>query len=111
MIADGLDKSRFALENCCLNVIVVDKKPVETGSGLILVCQPTSCLSLYDLVVKVESNDGKKKEKQNKALYLNFKVFIWKILTGNTILRDHPRATRRSTRLRGEESTFFSQLL
>ena len=46
-----------------------------------------------------------------KALYLNFKVFIRKILTGNTILRDHPRATRRSTRLRGEESTFFSQLL
>ena len=53
----------------------------------------------------------KKKEKQNKGLYLNFKVFIRKILTGNTILRDHPRATRRSTRLRGEESTFFSQLL
>lgn len=57
MIADGLDKSRFALENCCLNVIVVDKKPVESGGGFISVCQPTSFLSFYDLVVKGESND------------------------------------------------------
>jgi len=56
VIADGLDKSRFALENCCLNVIVVAKKPVETGSGFIFVCQPTSCLSFYDLTVKVEAN-------------------------------------------------------
>lgn len=72
MIADGLDKSRFALENCCLNVIVVDKKPVETGSGLILVCQPTSCLSLYDLVVKVESNDGKKKRKTKQSTLFKF---------------------------------------
>ena len=57
MIADGLAKSRFALENCCLNVAVVAKKPVESGSDFIFVCQPTSCLSFYDLVVKVESND------------------------------------------------------
>ena len=56
MIADGLDKNRFALENFCLNVIVVDKKPDESGSGFIFVCQPTSCLSFYDLAVKVESN-------------------------------------------------------
>ena len=62
MIADGLDKSRFALENCCLNVIVVDKKPVESGGGFIFVCQPTSCLSFYDLAVKVEFNDWKKKK-------------------------------------------------
>lgn len=60
MIADGLDKNRFALENVCLNVIVVDKKPVESGSGFIVVCQPTSCLSFYDLAVKVESNGRKK---------------------------------------------------
>lgn len=57
MIADGLDKSRFALENCCLNVVVVAKKRVKSGGGLISVCQPTSCLCFYDLAVKVESND------------------------------------------------------
>ena len=57
MIADGLDKSRFALENCCLNVIVVAKNPVESGSGFISVCQPTSYLSFYDLAVKAEFND------------------------------------------------------
>ena len=57
MIAEGLDKSRFALENCCLNVIVVAKKPVESGGGFISVCQPTSFLSFYDLAVKVEFND------------------------------------------------------
>ena len=66
MIADGLAKSRFALENCCLNVAVVAKKPVESGSGFIFVCEPTSCLSFYDLVVKVESKDWKKQNKQKK---------------------------------------------
>ena len=65
MIADGLDKSRFVLENCCLNVIVVDRKPVESGGGFIFVCQPTSYLSFYDLAVKVEFNDWKKKTKQS----------------------------------------------
>ena len=69
MIADGLDKSRFALENCCLNVIVVDKKPVESGGGFIFVCQPTSFLSFYDLVVKGESNDWKKRKTKQSTLF------------------------------------------
>ena len=60
MFANGLDKKRFALQNCCLNVVVVAKKRVESNGGFISVCQSTSCLSFYDLALKVESNDLKK---------------------------------------------------
>lgn len=103
MIADGLDKNRFALENFCLNVIVVDKKPVESGSGFIFVCQPTSCLSFYDLAVKVESNGRK------KTLF-EFHYFTFPTGDGTAILRDHLRATRRASRLQSKGGTFFSQL-
>ena len=104
MIADGLDKSRFVLENCCLDVIIVAKKPVESGGGFISVCQRTSCLSFYDLVVKVESNDWKK-----KTLF-EFHHFTSPTGDGTAVLRDHPRATRRASRLQGKGGTFFSQL-